>query len=139
MNELDFTIEMNAEGVDKRTEEALFIEADNRLRGLAEGHNDLIGAAVTLRQPAVHYEATVVCYIRPENIAATGKDTAPDIALNDALDAAERQIRKKREVEQKPWEQPQQGPIDQEVAELLAAEEMAEEVVEDEVFEDENE
>lgn len=137
MDELDFTIEMNAEGVDSRTENALFLEADNRLRALANGHDDLIGAAVTLRQPGVIYEATVVCYIRPENIAATGKDNAPDLALGEALDGVERQIRKKREMEQKPWEQPQQGPIDQEVAELLAARDMADEIVEEEVFDEE--
>lgn len=127
MNELDFTIEMNTEGIAKPLEDALFAVADKTLRNLADGHDDMIGAAVTLRQPGKTqntflYEATVVTYIKPENIAGTVKNQDPEFALREALDVVEKQIRKRRDKKGKPWEKPQQGPVDQEIVELLAAE-----------------
>lgn len=126
INELDFTLELNSEGLSQEVERALFAEADNRLRSLAEGHTDLIGAAVSMKQPAHKegppiFEATVVTYIRPSNIAATEKADNPSMALKGALDGVERQIRKKRERLQKRWERPGNGPISQELEEIEAA------------------
>ena len=91
-DELDFTLELNSEGLSQEVEQALFAQADARLRSLAKGHTDLIGAAVSMKQPAHKetppiFEATVVTYIRPSNIAATEKADNPSMALKGALDA----------------------------------------------------
>lgn len=125
-DELDFTLELNSEGLTQEAEGTLFVEADNRLRSLAEGHTDMVGAAVTMKEPAHKegppiYEATVVTYVRPSNIAATEKADNPMTALKGALDGVERQIRKKRERLKKHWERPGNDPISREVQELDAA------------------
>lgn len=126
VDELDFTLELNSEGLSQEAERALFVQADNRLRSLAEGHTDLIGAAVSLKQPANKegppiFEATVVTYIRPTNIAATEKADNPSIALKGALDGVERQIRKKRERLKKHWERPGNDPVSRELEEIESA------------------
>ncbi|HEX6385915.1 MAG TPA: hypothetical protein VF177_14690, partial [Anaerolineae bacterium] len=93
----------------------------------AEGHNDLTGAAINMRQPAKGetsflHEATVVVYCRPQNIAATEKKDNPTAALKGALSAVERQVREKRTRLKKHWQRPGNHPIQQEVTELMAAE-----------------
>ncbi len=130
MNELDFTIEFNSPLM-QEAEAELFDMADTRLRELTEGHQDLTGAAVNIREPAKGergylYEATVVVYSRPEHVAATEKGEDPAITLKDALDGVERQIRQRREKLTKKWEEPGKGPVSQEVLEVIAAEEAAE-------------
>ncbi len=76
--------------------------ARERLQKLQRGHNDVIGAAVSLEQP-VHaatdflYEARVVVYARPENVAANAKESEPMRALKSAVDGVERQIRERRD------------------------------------------
>lgn len=84
---------------------------ENRLLSLAEGHTDLIGAAVAVRQPAREadpfiYEARIVVYTRPENMAAVKKDDTKEGALKAALNAIERQVREKREKLGQPWKRP---------------------------------
>lgn len=111
MNELDFTLELNADGVSQRTELALFTEAEGRLKELAEGHQDMTGAAINIReagkgQQTFLFEATVVVYIRPTHIAATNKNPDPVVAVRQALEAVERQVREQREKLGKPWQQP---------------------------------
>lgn len=111
MDELDFTIELNAQGLDQRTEYALFTEAEGRLKMMAEGHQDMTGAAINIREAGKGeqtflYEATVAVYIKPAQIAATNKDPDPVVATRQALDAVERQIRQRREKQGKPWQQP---------------------------------
>jgi ribosome-associated translation inhibitor RaiA len=111
MDELDFTIEFTSDITNKAMEIKLFEEVDGRLRALAKGHTDLIGAAVTVRQ-AAHgetphlFEATVVTYIRPENVAATEKADNEMAALKGALNAVERQIREERRKRKETWKQP---------------------------------
>jgi ribosome-associated translation inhibitor RaiA len=88
-------------------------EADQRLRDLASTHTDMIGAAVVVEElsnsETPHaYRARVVVYIRPQNIAAIEVADAPELALDQALSAAERQVRKKREVLSKHWQQPEE-------------------------------
>lgn len=127
MNELDFTLELNSDNLTKETEYALFTEADTRLKALSGGHTDLTGAAITIRQPAhgetpILYEVTVVVYSRPNHIAATQKEADVYQAFNGALNAAERQIRERREKLKKTWEQPGNHPIEQEIAEVMIAE-----------------
>lgn len=126
MEELDFTIEFNSQGLSDQVEAEMFAEADSRLRELAGDHNDLTGAAINVRRPAKTetsfiYEVTVVVYARPKNIAATEKETDPIIALKNSLNALERQVRKKREKLRDRWKQPGNDPISQEVIELLEA------------------
>ncbi len=126
--ELDFTIEFNSEGIGQEMEMALFDETDRRLRKLAEGHNDLVGAAVNLRVPAHEetpplYEVTVVVYARPKQVAATEKRDTPTGALKGALSAVERQIREKRAKLGRRWERPDNDPVSVEVEELTAIEE----------------
>lgn len=127
MTELDFTMELNSDGLSNQVENALFVEADSRLRELAEGHSDLRGAAVNIRRPAKAetnyiYEVTVAVYARPTQIAATQKDGDPYVALQEALDAVERQIREKRAKLRKRWEQPGNDPVSKEIMETITAE-----------------
>jgi ribosome-associated translation inhibitor RaiA len=111
MDELDFTIEFSSDLTNEAMDMRLFEEADNRLRGLAQGHTDMIGAAVTVRQ-AAHgetpylFKATVVVYVRPENVAATEKADNELAALKGALDAVERQVREDRRKRKETWKQP---------------------------------
>lgn len=117
---LDFTIEFNSDELDERTEQALFVEADTRLRALASNHDDLRGAAINMRAPAPGqttplHEATVVVYARPKQIAATEKHYDATVALKGALSAVERQVREKRAKRGRPWEQPGKGRAAQEM------------------------
>ncbi|MCB8983491.1 MAG: HPF/RaiA family ribosome-associated protein [Ardenticatenaceae bacterium] len=128
MNELDFTLELNSEDLNKETEYDLFTTAESFLKQLAADHDDMVGAAINIRRPAhgettYLYEVTVVVYSRPEHIAATDKASDPQLALDNALDAAARQIRQRREKLKKRWERPGNEPVDQEVIEVMAAEE----------------
>jgi len=137
MEELDFTIELNAQGLNDRVEAEMFAEADSRLRELADGHSDLSGAAINVRQPArtettFLHEVTVVVYTRPKHIAATTKETDPLAALNDSLSAVERQIREKREKLRDRWEQPGNDPVSTEVEEIVAARNQEEDPLEPE-------
>lgn len=127
VNELDFTIEFNSDLDDASFEEELFLEADSRLRTLAEGHNDITGAAITVRRPAAGetpplHEATVVAYVRPNNIVGKEKQESAVGALKAALDAVERQIREKRDKLKESWKQPQSDPVAQEVLNVEASE-----------------
>ena len=127
MNELDFTIEFNSDLEDKSFDQQLMEQAETRLRDLAKGHEDIIGAAVTMRRPAKTettflHEATVVAYVRPENVVGKEKHENAVGALKGALDAVERQVRKKREKLRDRWEQPENDPVVKEVLEITAAE-----------------
>lgn len=126
MDELAFTLEFYTDLESSPREDALYEEAESRLRALRGEHTDLISATVTLRTEAARetplYEATVVAQVRPDNIVAREQDRSPEIALGAALDAVERQVREKREKLGKPWEQPGNEPPDQEMIETIAAE-----------------
>lgn len=128
MDELDFTLELTSEHLDKELEYRLFTKAEVRLRELAEDHSDMTGAAIMLRSPAqgettpIH-TANVVVYSRPDHINATEKADHPQLALDRALDAVERQIRQRREKLKKYWEQPGNLPAEQEMLEIALAEE----------------
>ena len=111
--QLDFTMEFTNK-VSNMAEELqlkLYDEAYDRLSRLRGDHNDLTGAAVRLeelvpgRDPRL-FEARVVVYIRPENIAATEKDDVPLAALKSALTAVERQVREKRKRLREHYKQP---------------------------------
>ena len=92
-------------------EDALRAEAERRLLALTEGHDDLIGASVTIEEltgetTPHRYQSAVVVYKRPENIAATEKAESAEGALKGALSAVERQVREFRERLRETWKQP---------------------------------
>jgi len=72
------------------------------LKELASPHSDMIGAAVSLEkvvdtQTYDVYRVRIVVYKRPQDIAVTKQDADPMVALRDALDALEEQVRNSRE------------------------------------------
>lgn len=79
----------------------LYDFAYDEITDLTEGHTDIIGASVSIEElssgTTPHaYQARVVLYVRPEIIAATEVKPSAKEALQQALDAAIRQVREKR-------------------------------------------
>lgn len=110
MSRLDFHLEFQCEIPQIRAK--LEAKTDGRLQALAQGYPDLIGAAVAVKalphDETVHlYQARVVAYAKPDNIAAVEKADTPFAALRQALEAVERQLRQRRETFRKPWEKPE--------------------------------
>jgi hypothetical protein len=111
MGKLDFHIDFSIEVPD--VEEALLTEAEQRLHALTENRNDLIGASIGLEdiagvQDAFLYQARIVVYKKPKNIAVVEKRETPETALNDALDTIERRVRTARGKRRKVWQNPEQ-------------------------------
>jgi ribosome-associated translation inhibitor RaiA len=105
----DFDFEFYSEVPDPGDE--LREEALERLLALAEGQDDLIGASVALEEltggtTPYHYQARVIAFIRPDNIAAVEKAETSRGALKGALTALERQVREQRERLRKTWKRP---------------------------------
>ena len=103
MDKANFPIEFNNEIDDvKKSENEFYTLAVDRLSKLAEGHNDISGGVVNLKQPAQGhqishiYEVTIVVYMGSDHIAATEKGEQFQSTLNGALDAVERQVRERR-------------------------------------------
>lgn len=99
MDKLNFPIEFNNEIDDvKKSENKFYTLAADRLSKLAEGHNDISGAVVNLKQPSKEHqtayinEVTIVVYMGSEHIAATEKGEQFESTLDGALDAVERQV-----------------------------------------------
>jgi ribosome-associated translation inhibitor RaiA len=100
----EFTMEFTNEvaSIGGEFEQQLYDEAERRLTDLRGGHNDIVGAAVSLEQVAPQrnpdlYRARVVAYVRPENIAGVAEQDNALLALKNALSAVERQVREKRD------------------------------------------
>jgi hypothetical protein len=73
-----------------------------QITDLAKGHNDITGASVSLEELSSEetphaYQARVVLYVRPTNMVATEKMPSALDALQNALEAAIKQVREKRE------------------------------------------
>jgi ribosome-associated translation inhibitor RaiA len=103
MNKDNFPVEFNNEIDDvMKSENEYYTLAVDRLSKLAEGHNDISGAAVNLKQPAqgrqtAHvYEVTIIVYMGSDHIAATEMGEQFKSTLDGALDAVERQVRERR-------------------------------------------
>lgn len=102
MDKDNFPIEFNNE-IDevKKSENEIYTLAAGRISKLAEGHHDISGAMVNLKQPAQGqshiYEVTVVVYMGADHIAATEKNEQLKDTLYGALDGVERQVRQFRE------------------------------------------
>ncbi len=106
MTTIEFSIEFHSEIPD--SDKALRAEAERRLLALTQGHDDLIGASLTMEEltgeTTPHcYQATVVVFKRPDNVAATEKAETPDAALKGALSAVERQVRELRDRLRETW------------------------------------
>ncbi|NIV30155.1 MAG: 30S ribosomal protein S30 [Anaerolineae bacterium] len=106
MTNIEFGFEFYSEIPDP--DGVLRAEAERRLLALTEGHDDLIGASLTLEEltgeTTPHcYEATVVVFKRPDNVAATERAETPEGALKGALSAVERQVRELREKLRETW------------------------------------
>ncbi len=105
MGAADFYIDYDAE-IEGFTD-SLKADVEKRLRDLAGEDTDMVGAAVAVTAPGKGadergaepflYQARVVVYARPEDIAAVKKDESVPVALHEALSAVERQVREKRE------------------------------------------
>ncbi|MBN2499460.1 MAG: hypothetical protein JXB38_01760 [Anaerolineales bacterium] len=107
MSELDFHIDFFIEVPD--LEESTQAETRQRLFGLTEAHRDLTGAAVSVEEIAgvedpFLYQARIVAYMRPENIAVVEKRETPDMALEDAVSTLEQRIQAERARRRKTWE-----------------------------------
>jgi ribosome-associated translation inhibitor RaiA len=99
----NFPVEFNNEIDDvKKSENEYYTLAVDRLSKLSEGHNDISGGVVNLKQPAQGrttshiYEVTIVVYMGSDHIAATQKGEQFSNTLDGALDAVERQVREWR-------------------------------------------
>jgi ribosome-associated translation inhibitor RaiA len=106
---IEFDFEFYTEVPDP--EDALQLEANRRLRALTEGHTDITGASVALEEltgdtTPNRYQARVVVYIRPDNLASMEKAETAEVALKGALSAVERQVREYREKLRETWKQP---------------------------------
>ena len=103
MDKATFPIEFNNEIDDvKKSENEYYTQAVERLSKLAEGHNDISGGVVNLKQPSPGhdtphiYEVTIALYMGSDNIAATEKGEQFQSTLSGALDAVERQVHERR-------------------------------------------
>ncbi|MGC9347692.1 MAG: HPF/RaiA family ribosome-associated protein [Anaerolineae bacterium] len=109
MSQTDFSFEFLSE-IDQPIEE-LRAEVEQELRDLAEDHTDMIGASVALEeltgQATPHrYQARIVVYMRPSDIAAVEKAPTPVTAVEQAMESIERQIREDRQKLRERWKQP---------------------------------
>jgi ribosome-associated translation inhibitor RaiA len=100
MGSSDFYIDYNIEVAD--VDDAFKRETEHQLRELASSHSDMIGAAVALEKVADTvtydvYRVRIIVYKRPQDIVVTKQDPDPMVALRDALDALEGQVRGSRE------------------------------------------
>jgi cold shock CspA family protein/ribosome-associated translation inhibitor RaiA len=96
--------------------------AENRIRELARGHADLIDVRISSRPTGHHrhggQEVRIVCSARGQEIVAARTRPDPGLALNESLDAFEREIwrmrhRRTQKRKERPAEPPELGVIDQ--------------------------
>ena len=99
---------------DVRVEEREAIE--ERLRLLAEGHNDLIDVRIAAK-PTRHHrrggqEVTIACQARGKELVAARTREEVGLALYEALDAFEREVwRMRHRRSQQRWERPAGPPV----------------------------
>lgn len=100
MGSSDFYVDYNIEVAEVGNE--FKRETELRLRELAWDHTDMIGAAVSLEKVADTesydlYRVRIIVYKRPQDIVVTKQEESPMVALKDALDALEGEVRQSRE------------------------------------------
>jgi len=108
MSEQNFHIDFNIETPEAIDEDVLD-EIDRRLRAMTENRRDLIGAAVSLEDIAgiehqYLFQARIVVYMRPKNIASVVKNENPRFAIKDALTDLERKVHKYRTRLKETWQ-----------------------------------
>lgn len=102
MSTPDFKFEFHLETPE--VDDGVRLEAEDRLRQLATGHRDIIGASVATESVTpFEYRARVVVYMRPENVTAEEKDDSAETALRSAVHSIERQVRSQRERRREFW------------------------------------
>jgi len=76
-------------------------DAEGRIDGLAEGHTDLIDVRITARQTEHHKhggrEIRIICEARGKEIVVSRSQPDLSLALNEALDVFEREVRRLRQ------------------------------------------
>jgi len=99
MGSSDFYIDYN---IEVEVSDAFKRETEGRLRELTDAHQDIVGAAVALEKVAdtqtfdVH-RVRIVVYKRPQDLNVAKQDPDPMVALREALDTLEEQVRESRE------------------------------------------
>ena len=103
MDNANFPVEFSNEIDDiKKNENEYYALAVDRLSKLAEGYVDILGAAVSFKQPAKERqttyknEVTIIVYMGSDHIAATQMGEFFLSTLDGALNAVERQVRERR-------------------------------------------
>ncbi len=112
-------MEIHWRNVEVRDEERRAVE--ERLRALAEGHNDLIDVRIAAK-PSRHHrrggqEVRIACQARGKELVAARTREEVALALYEALDAFEREVRRLRDRRadrrnQRPAEPPHLGIVD---------------------------
>ena len=99
-NPFPFSIEYYVEDgrLGKRERDAI----DSRIYRLAHGYRNISGASVALEcvsgsNKRAEYKIRVVVYCKPTNIAASRTQDSDRLAVSEALEAIERQVREQRE------------------------------------------
>ncbi len=100
MGSSDFYIDYNLEVPDAGEE--FKRETEQRLQELASRHADMVGAAVSLEKVADTtsydvYRVRLLVYKRPKDLVVAKQDADPMVALRDALDTLEKQVREARD------------------------------------------
>ena len=112
MGTLDLPIEFNVEV--PAFPESSRQEIEQTLWDLAEDHQDMTGASITLSQPAhgetpYLFRVSIVVYMRPENAYAEEKSANLEAAIKGASEAIVRQVREERNKRGEPWKRPDLG------------------------------
>ena len=96
--------------------------AEERIRELARNHTDLIAVRISARPTAHHrhggQEVRIVCEARGKEIVAARTRPDPGLALNETIDAFEREVwrmrhRRTQQRKERPAPPPELGVIDQ--------------------------
>ena len=100
MGSSDFYIDYNIEVPEAGDE--FKRETEQRLRELAGSHTDMVGAAVALEKTVDTqwydiYRVRIVVYMRPQDVAVSKEEADPMVALREALDTLDSQVRTARE------------------------------------------
>jgi ribosome-associated translation inhibitor RaiA len=106
MGSLDLPIEFNVEISTLAPE--FKHEIEQTLWKLADDHQDMTGASITISQPThgetpYLFRVSIVVYMRPENVYADEKSENLGAALSGAKEAIVRKIRGRREKLGEPW------------------------------------
>jgi hypothetical protein len=100
-NQQEFPFDFEFLNQTQQPDAELYQLAYSKITELAQGHTDIVGAKVSLEELSSDatphaYQARVVLYVRPEHIAATEIAPSSLEALQQALNAALKQVQQKR-------------------------------------------